>query len=504
MKSPIHVPDQVLRKLVSNSNPLSDQNDVETHISECELCQTRLLAVAADPEWRKTAVANLSENKGSISQSSSISNLSSENICRGDEYDLSTVDALLAEVLSPPTHPEMLGRLGRYEVECVIGCGGMGVVLRAYDRELQRPVAIKLILPRLSKNGTAKQRFAREARAAAAVLHPNVIGIHGIDETNGVPWFVMPLVAGPSLKELVDDKGPLPEREIVQIVMQVASGLAAAHSQGLVHRDIKPENILIDNQINRVIITDFGLARRQSEEPMTQTGIVAGTINYMSPEQASGQPIDGRSDLFSLGSLLFYLAAGVLPFQSDAPMGVLNKISNEPHTDVRTFNPDVSATLVGLIDRLLAKKPEHRFQTASELEMILTQYVTHLNQPATFPLPEFNSVPRDNFGMRSRRTWATALGAVIVAPIACWLGYLSLFGYPRPMSTEEMWQTIQNEHELSDPRSFLEESRKLRDELVYLEQRLPSHRAFEDEKMASELDSIDRQMNWINKQLELK
>ncbi len=149
-----------------------------------------------------------------------------------------------------------------------------------------------------------------------------------VDETDTMPWFVMPYIASPSLQELVDESGALPEGEIARIGLQIASGLAAAHGQGLVHRDIKPENILVDNEINRVVITDFGLARRDTEATITQTGVLAGSLNYMSPEQARSEDVDGRSDLFSLGALLYFLATGHVPFRADTLAGVIHNVSN--------------------------------------------------------------------------------------------------------------------------------------------------------------------------------
>ena len=393
MKQSKHISDIELRLLASEENTQTPLTKIESHISNCQHCQNRLLELAVDSKWRKDIVSNCSDLQQEIDLEESASFAPNQADwptpkTPGDEFDLQTVDQMLDEVLQSPTHPEMMGRLGRYDVESVIGSGGMGVVLRGFDRELHRPVAIKMILPRLSKNGTAKQRFAREARAAATVLHPNVIGIHDIGETEGVPWFVMPLIAGPTLNTLVEHHGPLPERDIVRIGVQTAAGLAAAHSQGLVHRDVKPENVLVDNQINRVVITDFGLARRETDEAMTQTGFLAGSVNYMSPEQSRGGELDARSDLFSLGGLLFYLATGEAPFRASSPMGVIHSVSNAPHTRVQSLNNEVSATMANVVDRLLEKEPDRRFQSANELESFLNDYLVHLHQPLQAGIPE--------------------------------------------------------------------------------------------------------------------
>ncbi len=213
----------------------------------------------------------------------------------------------ILNLLAPTDDPHKLGRLGTYEIAGVIGCGGMGVVLKGFDASLNRFVAIKVLAPHLASSGAARRRFAREAQAAAAVVHDNVVAIHGVAESNGMPYLVMPYIRGESLQKRLDKRGPFAVVEILRVGMQVASGLAAAHAQGLVHRDIKPANILLEDGVERLRITDFGLARAADDASLTHSGVIAGTPQYMSPEQARGEVIDGRSDLFSLGSVLYAL-----------------------------------------------------------------------------------------------------------------------------------------------------------------------------------------------------
>ncbi len=413
-----HISDHDILSIVQ-ANPETDvARHVETHVSHCQRCQSRMVDIAADPQWRN----EFSDSVTSLGIDSSIDtthfrDFTSDPPPQDNAWDLHAIEGMLGDTLQPPIHPEMLGRLGRYDVAKIIGFGGMGVVLRGFDRELHRPVAIKMILPRLAQNGTAKQRFAREARAAAAVIHPNVVSIHDISETDSVPWFVMPLIVGPSLKEVVSSRGPLPTKEVVRIGVQLASGLAAAHTQGLVHRDIKPANVLVDNQVNRIVITDFGLARRETEETMTQTGMIAGTLNYMSPEQSRGADIDCRSDLFSVGGLLYFLATGETPFQADTPMGVIHRIGHQNHPRVRSINPDVTPQLEQLIDCLLEKAPDHRLQSAGELETYLAEYLAHLNQPTKVSLPRLSS----------RRTWRMVPTAMkTLAAAACLVAFAVL------------------------------------------------------------------------------
>src|SRR5262245_34986204 len=219
--------------------------------------------------------------------------------------------------LTPSNHPGSLGRLGHYEVQEVIGHGGMGIVLRAFDEKLHRVVAIKVMASSLATSGTARQRFLREARAAAAVSHDHIVTIHAVEQSGSLPYLVMQCISGASLQERIDRTGPLALHEVLRIGMQTAAGLAAAHAQGLIHRDIKPANVLLENGIERVKVTDFGLARAAADASISQTGIVAGTPQYMSPEQAQGRALDARSDLFSLGSVLYAMCTGRSPFRAE-------------------------------------------------------------------------------------------------------------------------------------------------------------------------------------------
>ena len=220
-------------------------------------------------------------------------------------------------VLDPPTDSSCIGSLGPYQILEVIGRGGMGLVLKGLDPVLRRVVAIKVLVPELSYLGSARLRFAREARAAASVAHEHVVAIHAVDSAKGLPYLVMQYVAGKSLQQRIERSGPLAVQEILRIGMQTASGLAAAHAQGLVHRDIKPANILLENGIERVKITDFGLARAADDASLSQSGVAAGTPHYMSPEQARCEPIDHRADLFGLGGVMYAMCTGHPPFRGE-------------------------------------------------------------------------------------------------------------------------------------------------------------------------------------------
>src|SRR5205085_5922559 len=212
------------------------------------------------------------------------------------------------EILQPSTKPGSLGRLGHYEVLEVLGQGGFGTVVKAYDEKLHRMVAVKIMSPRLAATSPARKRFMREARSSAAIRHENVVDIHAIEE-QPIPFLVMEYVAGETLQQRLDRVGPLETLEVLRIGVQIAHGLAAAHAMGKIHRDIKPANILLENGVNRVKITDFGLARAADDASLTQSGIIAGTPLYMAPEQAQGVTIDHRADLFSLGSVLYAMCS---------------------------------------------------------------------------------------------------------------------------------------------------------------------------------------------------
>ena len=282
----------------------------------------------------------------------------------------------------------MLGRVGNYEVAGIIGSGGNGVVLKGFDAGLSRNVAIKLLSPRLADRAAARRRFSREAQAAAAVMHDNVMAIHAVAETHGLPYLVMPYSRGPSLENRLRSSGPLALEEVLRVGRQVAAGLAAAHAQGLVHRDIKPANILLEEGVERVKITDFGLARAMDDASLTRSGVIAGTPQYMSPEQARGEPLDHRADLFSLGCVLYAACAGRSPFRAETSYGVLRKICDSEPRDLRELNPAVPLWLWRLIERLLAKQPDQRFDSAAEVAELLEQCLAHVQQPTRIALPD--------------------------------------------------------------------------------------------------------------------
>jgi len=352
-----------------------------SHVDSCAECQRRLTELSVDADHWAMLREMLRPVEGDRPESGLLCRYrSAEHV----PWRRSVVDeATVKELLAAPSHPEMLGRLGRYEIERIIGTGGMGIVLKGFDSELNRPVAIKLLAPHLARVGASRQRFAREARAAAAVVHEHVVPIHNVESDHANPFLVMQFIPGESLQARVDREGPLSVAEILRIGMQAASGLAAAHAQGLVHRDVKPANILLENGVERAYLTDFGLARASDDASLTYTGVVAGTPHYMSPEQADGQPLDHRSDLFSLGSVLYFMGTGHPPFRADRPMAVLKRTCHDPHRPVWEYNAEIPDVLSDIIDRLLGKKPSSRFATAVELQDALATALSDVQQGKT-------------------------------------------------------------------------------------------------------------------------
>ncbi len=342
---------------------------------------------------------------------------------------------------SPSWLDSLKGRLAHYEMREILGQGGFGIVLKAFDEKLQRLVAIKVLGPQLASNATARQRFVREARSVAAVRHENVVQVFEVEE-EPVPYLVMEYVAGGTLQGWIDRDGPLEVQQIVRIGAQVAAGLAAAHEKGEVHRDIKPANILLQTEpgasasgVPQAKITDFGLARAVDDASMTPQGVIAGTPLYMSPEQARGLPVDHRSDLFSLGSVLYTLCTGKPAFQAAKALGVLKRVCQDMPQPIRECNPAIPDWLADVIAKLLAKDPGERFQTAAEVAGLLRQRLAWLEDPslpvrsetaASFP-------PRRPAARKGRSLrWLVAGGVVAVL-----VGSLALLpSRPRPAAPD--------------------------------------------------------------------
>jgi serine/threonine-protein kinase len=355
--------------------------DLEAHLQVCPACRNKLDELAGGDRWW-TEVRRYLGGDGASEPPARL------KTSVGSQTSEAFPALIKLDFLEPSAHPTSLGRLGSYEILEPLGRGGMGIVLKAFDPALHRPVAIKVLAEEYAANGAARKRFAREAVAAAAVIHDHVVPVHAVDADAPRPYLVMAMISGRSLQQRIDHSGPLELKEILRIGMQTASGLAAAHAQGLVHRDIKPANIMLENGIERVRITDFGLARAVDDSSVTQNGVLTGTPQYMAPEQARGEPVDQRADLFSLGSTLYAMCTGRSPFRADSSISVLKQVCEAEPMPIRSINPDIPAWLQGIIAKLHAKDPAGRFQSAAEVADLLERCLAHVQQPDQHPLPQ--------------------------------------------------------------------------------------------------------------------
>jgi serine/threonine-protein kinase len=371
---------------LAGSLPDAEQAVLVAHLGDCPTCQQTLQTLAGGDSLLGVA--------REVGQDAAAAEPVPQRVIEGlrgqvpggeTQPEAAADDDLPLDFLKPTERPGSLGRLGHHEILAVVGRGGMGVVFRALDTRLQRVVAVKVLAPQLAASGPARQRFLREARAAAAVSHDHVVAIHAVEEADGFPYIVMQYVAGTPLEKRLARDGALPVREVLRIGLQMAQGLAAAHAQGLVHRDVKPANVLLENGIERVKLADFGLARAAEDARLTQTGCLAGTPLYMSPEQADGGSVDARSDLFSLGSVLYEMCAGYPPFRGPTRTAVLRAVSEARPRPVREANPEVPDRLAAVIAKLLTRDPAERYQTADEVARVLGQMLAGVQQPGPAP-----------------------------------------------------------------------------------------------------------------------
>jgi len=408
-----------LKDLLAERLPAGERARLTAHLEHCPVCQHRveglsmghnswpglarkLSARPAEPEPAlRKVMAQLKDNPEEMTDD--------EPALAGD---------LPLDFLTPSDKPDHLGRLERYEVMQEIGRGGMGVVLKAFDPSLHRVVAIKVLAPQLATSGVARKRFLREAKAAAAVTHDHIVTIHAVDEANGLPYLVMQYVPGQSLQDRIDKDGPLELTDILRIGMQTASALAAAHTHGIVHRDIKPANILLEEGVQRVKITDFGLARAMDDASLTQSGFVAGSPLYMAPEQARGEALDHRADLFSLGSVLYTMCTGRPPFRAANTLAVLRRVSEDTPRPIRETNPEVPDWLTDIVARLMAKEPAERLQSAAEVEEVLGRHLAQLQHAAWTPPrpPAPPAANSDVAGLPTSLTICPSCGANLHVP----------------------------------------------------------------------------------------
>jgi tRNA A-37 threonylcarbamoyl transferase component Bud32 len=404
---------------------LSDSEElaVEEHIAGCAVCQARLQEFA---------------DKAAVLPKTSIPASAREPT--DSERLKDVMEAMRAMPLPPATPTGMLdtdvvpadkaqsGRLGwsrrpahigDYRIEAILGQGGIGIVYRASDQSLHRDVAIKVLRPALADDASMRERFLREARTAAALRHDHVVAVYGVGQHAQQPYLVMEYIPGGSLADRLVRKGRLPNAEVVRLGIEVALGLAAAHAKGIVHRDVKPGNILWDAERARYKLTDFGLAKALDDVGLTQTGTVAGTPEFLSPEQAEGSVADARSDLFSLGAVLYAACAGTSPFHADSSLGALHRVRTYAPPDLTQVRDDCPPELAKLVACLLAKDPQRRYASATEVAEELRQIELRIAGVGRAASHSASTRVRQ----RLARKLAAAVGAAALLAIAALIWY---------------------------------------------------------------------------------
>ncbi len=377
-------PRDLLPRCLQDGLATVEEQRLEEHLTQCAGCRAELERLAAaEHDWGTagTVLRQVAKHDEAVP---STGNASGE----GPEwYQPCPVD-FAVDFLMPAATPNALGRLDDIEILEVVGRGSSGIVLKGWQEPLKRLVAVKMLRPELAEHAAARKRFVREAQAAAAVIHPHVMPIHAIQAQGRLPYLIMPFLDCESLQQRLDRQGPLELFEQLTIGLQIAQALQAAHARGLVHRDVKPANILLEKKGHHAWLADFGLARAVDDASLTRTGVIAGTPQYMSPEQARGDAIDHRTDLFSLGSVLYAMAAGRPPFRAETTFGVLKRICGSKARRLQEIQPTTPDWLETLIDHLHQPSPKDRLGSAADVAQLLEDCLRHVQQPAIYALPD--------------------------------------------------------------------------------------------------------------------
>ncbi len=405
---------------------------LESHFAVCDQCEETLRGLGADDTFSRLAENAMSEQTREVGErdfvSKLVTQLRSDVRFRVQPRAIQERSAEVIRFLDQSDSPECLGRLANYRIERVLGAGSSGVVFYAVDESLNRPVALKVLRPSLGS--AARQRFMIEARMTASVNHPQIVTIYQVGEERELAFIAMQWLPGETLESRLERVTFLPEPEVRAIASQIVSGLKAAHEKMLVHRDIKPANIWLCEKTGEVKILDFGLARISDDDPhLTSSGMLAGTPNFMSPEQTRGQELDGRTDLFSLGCLMYRAATGKLPFGETGILATLQAIQHQQPRSPIELNPNIGADFSDLVMCLLEKQPANRPSSALVV-------LEALNQPranwkfsaASHPL---ESAPRDfqrpvntsrstKPASQDQLKWTRWVTAVVVVGLAAW------------------------------------------------------------------------------------
>jgi len=431
MKSKIACPiSPELPSFIRGDFPVDRMAFIEDHVSNCETCTKAIHDLAGDDAWWSDVEIALRHD---CPDHSSLTNSGKYNT--SDRDDAMNIQRIY-EVLGPTDNPHMLGRIGSYEIVGLIGQGGMGAVFKAFDAGLNRYVAIKILLPHLAASGAARERFRREGQAAAAVVNDHVLPIYAVDQWQGTPYLVMQFIRGSTLHQRLITEGPLQVQDVLRIAHHVARGLEAAHAQGLIHRDVKPSNILLDGGVGRAIISDFGLARAADDASLTHSGMLAGTPQFMSPEQIRGERLDARSDLFSFGSVLYAMCTGHPPFRAESSYAIMRRITDETPRPIRETNPSIPTWLERMIDLLMSKRVEDRPHSAEVVANMLQQCLAHLEQPHSVSLPnELCELQVTGSRLYKRNTFML-ISATSITALLVWAGFGILNEEPKPTGSE--------------------------------------------------------------------
>lgn len=330
----------------------------------------------------------------------------------------------------------------RYELVEQLGGGGMALVYRGKDRFLNREVTVKILRPQYTSDDNFVERFRREAQAVACLSNPNLVSVYDVGEENGIHFIVMEYVEGRNLKEIIRERGKLPLPEAVDYARQICEGLQHAHEKGIVHRDVKPHNVLV-TKTGQVKVTDFGIAKAITSDTVTQAGTIMGSVHYISPEQVKGEPGGARSDIYSVGVVLYEMITGQLPFEGETPIAMAMKHIQEEPTPPACIRPQVSPELEKVILRAMAKNPERRYQTAREMSRDLTTVLSGEISAATRVLEvgdcptimldtraisEKDNLPRKKPKKRRRLLIAAGLVLLLGLLAGAFLSFGSLFG----------------------------------------------------------------------------
>ena len=367
---------------------------------------------------------------------------------------------MTADAPPPVSGTGLIGTVlnGRYRLESKLGSGGMSTVYLALDETLERRVAIKVLHREMSDQPDQLERFRRESRAVAQLSHPNVVNVIDAGDDAGHPYIVFEYVEGETLKQRIDRFGRLPLDEAAAYSIEIGRGLQAAHLAQMVHRDVKPQNVLIDPE-GRAKVTDFGIALSMEADGLTKTGRVLGTTDYVSPEQAMGREVDARSDIYSLGILLYEMLIGDVPFKAETVVGVAMKHVNDPLPDVQSRRPGTSAALASVVDRATQKEPKKRYRDMgtmlAELEGALEVEIARSGGGTGDTTTVLDSVP-DRQRLLSSRTVSIAGILLVLAGVLVALALVELGGEPdsRPSGEGPSAPPSGGEIELVDSADF--------------------------------------------------